>query len=126
MASANTLCKKILNVKGMVVESTEFYEDLFGVQHLDLQVRPTKWAECRCPKCGRIHKENRHHHEHEYVCDKCGYRSNDDRVGAMNIWNLGTLWVSGDERPRYGIRKDKGTNSSSKKRKKEPIPTGIS
>ena len=37
MASANTLCKKILNVKGMVVESTEFYEGLFGVQHLDLQ-----------------------------------------------------------------------------------------
>ena len=27
MASANTLCKKILNVKGMVVERTDFYEE---------------------------------------------------------------------------------------------------
>ena len=53
MASANTVFKKILNVKGMVVENSTFYEDFYGVQHLDLRVRPTKWAECRCPKCGR-------------------------------------------------------------------------
>lgn len=53
MASANTLCKKILNVKGMVVEKSTFYEDFLGVQRLDLQVRPTKHAECRCPQCGR-------------------------------------------------------------------------
>ena len=25
---------------------------------------------------------------HEYVCDLAGYRSNDDRVGAMNIYQL--------------------------------------
>ena len=53
MASANTVFKKILNVKGIVVEKSTFYEDSFGVTHLDLQVRPTKWAECRCPECGR-------------------------------------------------------------------------
>lgn len=53
MASANTIFKKILNVKGMVVENSTVYEDSYGVRHLDLQVRPTKWAECRCPKCGR-------------------------------------------------------------------------
>lgn len=59
----------------------------------------------RCPKCGRIHKANRHHDIHEYVCDSCGYRSNDDRIGAMNIQNLGTMYVSGDTNPRYGSRK---------------------
>ena len=59
----------------------------------------------RCPKCGRIHKPNRHHENHEYVCDACGYRSNDDRVGAMNIYELGTLYVSGDTNPRFGSRK---------------------
>ena len=48
----------------------------------------------RCPKCGRILKANRHHDTHEYVCDCCGYRSNDDRVGAMNIYQLGTMYVS--------------------------------
>lgn len=59
----------------------------------------------RCPKCGRIHKLNRHHEIHEYICDTCGYRSNDDRVGAMNIQTLGALYVSGDANPRFGARK---------------------
>lgn len=59
----------------------------------------------RCPKCGRIHKENRNHKTHEYICDSCGYRSNDDRVGAMNIYTLGTMYVSGDTNPRFGVRK---------------------
>ena len=53
----------------------------------------------RCPHCGRIHKENRDHKMHAYHCDKCGFRTNDDRVGAMNIWLLGTLWVSGIDNP---------------------------
>ena len=59
----------------------------------------------RCPKCGRIHKENRQHELHEYICDACGYRSNDDRVGAMNLYTLGTMYVSGDTNPRFGVRK---------------------
>ena len=70
-----------------------------------LKVSP-KYTSQRCPKCGRIHKANRHHDTHEYICDKCGYRSNDDRIGAMNIQFLGTSWVSGDEHPRFGIRKE--------------------
>jgi putative transposase len=61
----------------------------------------------RCPKCGRILKENRHHDTHEYVCDCCGYRSNDDRIGAMNIQTLGAMYVSGDKHPRFGARKEK-------------------
>lgn len=36
----------------------------------------------RCPKCGRIRKENRDYKIHEYVCDCGGYRSNDDRIGG--------------------------------------------
>ena len=55
----------------------------------------------RCPKCGKIHKEQRIKEIHEYHCS-CGYKSNDDRIGAMNIQQLGTQWVSGtDERPRF-------------------------
>lgn len=61
----------------------------------------------RCPKCGRILRDNRNHTKHEYHCDCCGYRSNDDRVGAMNIQLLGTLFVSGDQNPRFGPRKVK-------------------
>lgn len=60
----------------------------------------------RCPKCGQIRKENRNHETHEYVCSCCGYRSNDDRIGAMNIQILGTMYISGDANPRFGVRKE--------------------
>ena len=59
-----------------------------------------KYTSQRCPKCGTIHKENRDHHKHLYSC-QCGYKSNDDRIGAMNIQLLGTMWISGDNNPRY-------------------------
>ena len=59
-----------------------------------------KYTSQRCPKCGTIHKENRDHHKHLYRC-QCGYESNDDRIGAMNIQLLGTMWISGDNHPRY-------------------------
>lgn len=59
----------------------------------------------RCPKCGRVRKLNRNHDRHLYVCDCCGYSSNDDRVGAMNIYLLGTLFLSGDSNPRFGVRR---------------------
>ena len=52
-----------------------------------------KYTSQRCPKCGSINKAHRHHNIHEYIC-QCGYRSNDDRIGAMNIQLLGTLWIS--------------------------------
>ena len=59
-----------------------------------------KYTSQRCPKCGTIRKENRNHYKHLYSC-QCGYKSNDDRVGAMNIQLLGTMWISGDNNPRY-------------------------
>ena len=59
-----------------------------------------KYTSQRCPKCGTIHNGNRDHHRHLYRC-QCGYRSNDDRIGAMNIQLLGTMWISGDNNPRY-------------------------
>ena len=59
-----------------------------------------KYTSQRCPKCGTIHKDNRDHGKHLYIC-QCGYKSNDDRIGAMNIQLLGTMWISGDNNPRY-------------------------
>lgn len=50
-------------------------------------------------------KENRNHEEHECICDCCGYRSNDDRIGAMNIHFLGTMHVSGDNNLKFVVRK---------------------
>ena len=34
MVSANTLCKKLLNVKHAVIEDANFYDDQDGVCHL--------------------------------------------------------------------------------------------
>jgi IS605 OrfB family transposase len=59
-----------------------------------------KYTSQRCPKCGTICKANRNHYNHLYSC-QCGYKSNDDRIGAMNIQLLGTMWISGDNHPRY-------------------------
>ena len=42
-----------------------------------------------CPTCGLVRKANRRKKTHEYYCSNCGYRSNDDRVAAMNIQRLG-------------------------------------
>ena len=55
----------------------------------------------RCPKCGRIRQANRDHDLHLYHCDRCGYSSNDDRIGAMNIQLLGTQYVSDVEQPKF-------------------------
>ena len=55
----------------------------------------------RCPKCGVIHKENRNRETHSYHCNNCGYNSNDDRIGAMNLYELGKQYVSGVEEPKF-------------------------
>lgn len=57
----------------------------------------------RCPKCGTIDKSNRDKNIHQYVCSNCGYASNDDRVGAMNIYELGKWYVSGVEKPAFSL-----------------------
>lgn len=56
-----------------------------------------------CPKCGQIKKENRNHHLHEYYCDTCGFRTNDDRIGAMNLQELGKQYISGVEEPKFNL-----------------------
>ena len=53
MASANTLCKKLLNVKNIVVESHDFYSDKDGVVHLRIKARPSAWHRDDCTFCGR-------------------------------------------------------------------------
>ena len=40
-----------------------------------------------CPVCGHIAKNNRNKSKHIFTCKACGYSSNDDRIGAMNLYN---------------------------------------
>ena len=42
-----------------------------------------------CPKCGHTEKANRDKRRHLFCCKNCGYKSNDDRIGAMNLYRMG-------------------------------------
>lgn len=43
----------------------------------------------KCPACGHADKNNRDRRNHRFCCRNCGYRSNDDRVAAMNLQRKG-------------------------------------
>ena len=51
MASVNTLCKSVLNVKNTVIENCNLYSDENGVKHICIKARPNKWHENDCPFC---------------------------------------------------------------------------
>ncbi len=42
-----------------------------------------------CPKCGHTERGNRNKKMHLFCCKNCGYKSNDDRIGAMNLHRMG-------------------------------------
>lgn len=54
----------------------------------------------RCPVCGVIDSHSRDKKNHVYKCSHCGYQSDDDRIGAMNLYHLGQEILSGVEHPR--------------------------
>lgn len=57
-----------------------------------MKVNPAYTSQ-RCPKCGHIDKANRNRHLHLFCCKHCGYQSNDDRIGAMNLYQMGTEYL---------------------------------
>ncbi|MFB5267016.1 RNA-guided endonuclease InsQ/TnpB family protein [Paenibacillus enshidis] len=52
-----------------------------------------KYTSQTCPKCGHIERENRNKKTHSFECRTCRYRSNDDRVGAMNLYRKGIEYI---------------------------------
>lgn len=48
-----------------------------------------RYTSQKCPKCDHIAKSNRNKKTHTFYCKICGYRSNDDRIGAMNLHKKG-------------------------------------
>jgi putative transposase len=46
-----------------------------------------------CPKCGHIEKANRDKKNHIFKCKNCTYQSNDDRIGAINLWKKGIEYI---------------------------------
>ena len=64
----------------------------------------------RCPVCGHVQDTNRNKNTHCFCCRKCGYRSNDDRIGAMNLFLMGKHWNDNPDLVSSGIRLTKDGN----------------
>jgi IS605 OrfB family transposase len=55
---------------------------------------PPAYTSQTCPKCGHIDKANRNKKLHSFCCKNCTYKSNDDRIGAMNLQRMGADYIS--------------------------------
>jgi IS605 OrfB family transposase len=53
-----------------------------------------KYTSQRCPICGHTAKANRDKRNHIFRCGHCGYTSNDDRIGAMNLCSMGIQYLA--------------------------------
>lgn len=49
-----------------------------------------------CPVCGHTERSNRNKKKHIFCCKSCGYTSNDDRIGAMNLYRMGINYLAED------------------------------
>ena len=52
-----------------------------------------------CPVCGHTEKTNRNKKKHIFCCKSCGYTSNDDRIGAMNLYRMGINYLTNSQVP---------------------------
>ncbi len=63
-----------------------------------IKVNPAYTSQC-CPVCGHIEKTNRIKKIHLFNCKNCGYKSNDDRIGAMNLYRMGINYLEDSQVP---------------------------
>ena len=63
-----------------------------------IKVDPRYTSQC-CPICGHTEKANRNKRMHLFTCKSCGYKSNDDRIGAMNLYRMGMNYLEDSQVP---------------------------
>lgn len=63
-----------------------------------IKVNPAYTSQC-CPKCGHTETANRNKKKHLFTCKNCGYQSNDDRIGAMNLYRMGINYLVDSQVP---------------------------
>ena len=63
-----------------------------------IKVDPHYTSQC-CPCCGHVEKSNRNKKIHLFTCKRCGYKSNDDRIGAMNLYRMGIDYLADSQVP---------------------------
>lgn len=67
-------------------------------QSSTIKVDPRYTSQC-CPVCGHSEKSNRNKKIHLFTCKNCGYKSNDDRIGAMNLYRMGINYLADSQVP---------------------------
>ena len=67
-------------------------------QSIVIKVDPAYTSQC-CPICGHTEKANRNKKIHLFTCKNCGYKSNDDRIGAMNLYHMGIDYLADSQVP---------------------------
>ena len=63
-----------------------------------IKVDPRYTSQC-CPACGHTEKSNRNKKIHLFTCKNCGYTSNGDRIGAMNLYRMGINYLADSQVP---------------------------
>ncbi|CVI67861.1 Putative transposase DNA-binding domain protein [Clostridiales bacterium CHKCI001] len=63
-----------------------------------IKVDPRYTSQC-CPVCGHMERANRNKKMHLFCCKNCGYQSNDDRIGAMNLYRKGINYLEDSQVP---------------------------
>lgn len=63
-----------------------------------IKVDPRYTSQC-CPICGHTEKSNRDKKIHLFACKTCSYKSNDDRIGAMNLYRMGINYLADSQVP---------------------------
>ena len=58
-----------------------------------------KYTSQTCPICGHTERGNRDKKRHLFTCRNCGYHSNDDRIGAMNLYRMGINYLTDKQVP---------------------------
>lgn len=67
-----------------------------------IKVNPRYTSQC-CPMCGHIEKSNRDKRLHLFTCKNCDYKSNDDRIGAINLYRMGINYLEDSQVPNTVI-----------------------
>jgi IS605 OrfB family transposase len=68
----------------------DYKASLIGAKTIAVDPRYTSQS---CPCCGHTSKTNRDKRLHLFTCQSCDYRSNDDRIGAMNLRQKGIEYI---------------------------------
>ncbi len=63
-----------------------------------IKVDPRYTSQC-CPICGHIETSNRNKRIYLFTCKNCKYKSNDDRIGAMNLYRMGINYLADSQVP---------------------------